>query len=211
MEPTTPYILSLIVPTGILSALLTHGLGWLKDWLMARANRKRDANSAAIKLAIHLEEFAFNCANHLIESEVAKNSNAKDHSNLGGVPPELKPYPEVNWEVLSPTHTSLVLSFPNEIKAANLFMKIRKDVERVELNEDKPHINSLVCGHNGYKAIILAERLREDYKLRPLSTFDTMSHIRNILEAAHTRYVTQTLKAYGIDDPNVLNFAKQFI
>lgn len=97
----------LVLTSSVLAACLTYGLGLFKDFL----NRNRDADFAALYVALTLEDYASRCAS--VAGEIgdfwSSSGNAgAQHENV----PELNDFgSEIEWKALGVKLTSKALSF----------------------------------------------------------------------------------------------------
>ncbi|WP_396594351.1 hypothetical protein [Brevundimonas sp. R86498] len=97
----------LVLTSSVLAAFLTYGLGLFKDWL----NRNRDADFAALYVALTLEDYASRCAS--IAGDIgdywsSSGSAGAQHENV----PELVDFgSDIEWKALGIKLTSKAMSF----------------------------------------------------------------------------------------------------
>jgi len=147
----------LILTSSVIAAFLTYGLGLFKDWL----NRNRDADFAALYVALTLEDYASRCAS--VAGDIgdywsSSGSAGKQYENV----PEMADFgSNVEWKALGIKLTSKALSF-----------RVRVGHTREMLSDLAQHIAEQIsedahehCVKLGLEAICIAEDFRKDRKL----------------------------------------------
>ncbi|WP_306002293.1 hypothetical protein [Brevundimonas sp. C43] len=144
----------LILTSSVIAAFLTYGLGLFKDWL----NRNRDADFAALYVALTLEDYASRCASVAGDNWSSSGSAGKQYENV----PEMADFgSNVEWKALGIKLTSKALSF-----------RVRVGHTREMLSDLAQHIAEQIsedahehCVKLGLEAIAIAEDFRKDRKL----------------------------------------------
>jgi len=158
----------LILTSSVVAAFLTYGLGLVKDYL----TQKRDADFAALYVALTLENYASRCASVLgdIGDFLSSSGNAgAAHGNV----PQLESFEgEIEWKALGIKLTSKALSF-----------RVRVNHTREMLSDLSQHINEEIIeearDHSvnlGLEAIAIAESFRKTRRLGdalPVSDWST--------------------------------------
>ncbi|MGB8602247.1 MAG: hypothetical protein WCD42_08640 [Rhizomicrobium sp.] len=149
--------------TGAVAALLTQGLGWLRDRWTVNRKRKCDADYLALCLAVTLEEFVVKCRDRMWSDEAAISQGSYD---LDYSLPKLAPYPDdsQSWRSLhahKPKIVEDVLSFRNEITSAELTNRFSGTYEG---NPVASQDETIIAGVN---ALNLAKEIRAVLKLKP--------------------------------------------
>lgn len=158
----------LVLTSSVVAAFLTYGLGLLKDWL----NRARDADFAALYVALTLENYASRCASVVGDIGTFWSSSGNAGTGHGNVA-ELENFgADIEWKALGVKLTSKVLSF-----------RVRVNHTREMLSDLSEHINEEIIeearDHSvklGLEAIAIAEHLRKSRRLenaQPVSDWST--------------------------------------
>lgn len=158
----------LVLTSSVVAAFLTHGLGLFKDWL----NRNRDADFAALYIALTLEDYASRCASVVGDIGTFWSSSGNAGTTHGNVP-ELENFKgEIEWKALGVKLTSTALSF-----------RVRVGHTREMLSDLSQHINEEIVEEArdqavrlGLEAIVIAEAFRKTRRLGaalPVSDWST--------------------------------------
>lgn len=147
----------LVLTSSVIAAFLTYGLGLLKDWF----NRSRDADFAALYVALTLEDYASRCASVVGDIDTFWSSRGHAGSSHGNVP-ELGAFgTDVEWKALGVKLTSKALSF-----------RIRIGHTREMLTDLSQHVNEEIVeeAHDqavklGLDALTAADRFRKVRRL----------------------------------------------
>lgn len=166
MESKIAEWLTLVIPTGLFSALATQGLAGLLDRRKERRTQRSFAVYGASRIAIILEEYAFFCAN-------AAQDIRNGLSSCGAIGklqmhlPELRGYPdEILWESLDPDLMNSVLSLPLNIKLSNQYISCFSDVLYQSIAYENSYLTCVTeCILIGHKAKEIAYSLRRHYNL----------------------------------------------
>lgn len=155
----------LILTSSVIAAFLTYGLGLFKDWL----NRNRDADFAALFVALSLEEYASRCASVVgdIGTFWSSSGNAgASHVNV----PELESFKsDIEWKALGIKLTSKALSFRVRVAhTREMLSNLSEHINEEIVEEARDHSVKL-----GLEAIAIAETFRKTRKLgAPLPVSD---------------------------------------
>ncbi|HEY1224466.1 MAG TPA: hypothetical protein VGE54_04490 [Brevundimonas sp.] len=149
----------LVLTSSVIAAFLTYGLGLLKDWF----NRSRDADFAALYVALTLEDYASRCASVVGDIDTFWSSRGNAGSSHGNVP-ELGAFgTDVEWKALGVKLTSKALSF-----------RIRIGHTREMLTDLSQHVNEEIVqeAHDlavklGLEALAAADYFRKVRRLGP--------------------------------------------
>ena len=134
-------IAKLALGAGILTAVLNHGVTWLRD----RLSIKQTARYLALRVAVTLESFATECSQLVVESELSLHSDGHAGQSRT-VLPQLGEYPgDANWAALAPGLASRALSFRNEIQMAQSAISFQSDVGEDSVSDECSHQAS-ICG-----------------------------------------------------------------
>ncbi len=159
--------LSLVLPTGIVSAILTHGFALWREREKNRKETERSGRYAALRLATLLEAFAVECAKHI--QRVRLHTSIPDAiTEPVNELPKLLPYPDdIDWASLSVELASAVLSLPNEVNIGNDHISAYVTVLNMTDNDCGYWEEcSLQCGVLGFQSWNLATQLREHCGLK---------------------------------------------
>ncbi|MBF0325946.1 MAG: hypothetical protein HQL42_12870 [Alphaproteobacteria bacterium] len=166
MEPTKVSlsaldILLMVIGTGSFSAAVTALLAWLKDFRKDKAATKRDASYLALRVAVVLERFSFDCAGYISDIETFSSSSGHAGAQRAMLP-DLLPYPaDLDWKVLDLGLAGRALSLPNEFELADRAIAFWFEID----NECVPQACRDQCGICGLRAWELAAALRKKYGL----------------------------------------------
>lgn len=147
----------LVLTSSVIAAFLTYGLGLFKDWL----NRNRDADFAALYVALTLEDYASRCASVAGDIGTFWSSSGNAGTAHGNVA-EIENFGnEIEWKALGVKLTSKAMSF-----------RVRVGHTREMLSDLSQHINDEIieeardCSVKlGLEAIAIAEQFRKVRKL----------------------------------------------
>ena len=175
----TPNILTALL-SGVLAALFTQGLAWLREW----RGESKQAKFAALYIAITLEAYARTCASVIGESETyeASEENAGvGHGNLAEIPE----FPEVDWKAFGIKNAERAMAFRTRID--NDRAMIRETWEHADEDDIVPLVREK-SGEHGLDALAMAKDFRSQHRLTPLAEsgqFSTQSY----LQRKHDEYV----------------------
>lgn len=147
----------LVLTSSVVAALLTHGLGLFKDWL----NRNRDADFAALYVALTLEDYASRCASVVGDIGTFWSSSGNAGTTHGNVP-ELENFKgEIEWKALGVKLTSKALSFRVSVgHTREMLTDLSQHVNEEIIEEARDQAVKL-----GLEAIAIAEAFRKTRRL----------------------------------------------
>lgn len=182
---TTAQIVTLVATSSVVSALLTQGLAWLREWL----GETKQAKFAALYIALALEAYARTCATDIGESETYEASSeaaGAPHGNLT----ELPDFPEVDWRAFGIKQSEQAMGFRVEID--NERAMIRDLWEHEDEDTVVPVVRELAA-KLGLKAFAMSENFR---KQRGLTLLDQSGEYstKNFLDRKHREYVEKRIR-----------------
>jgi hypothetical protein len=146
----------------VVGAAIAAGSAFGKDWLFGRKERSRHAVYLAVRVVCTLDEFIFGCSE--VVSTLWNDPNAplpKVHT------PKFPGFQDdLDWKSISPDLMYEIISFPNDIKAADNTVEfvdyvISGPPNYEETAEERQYQYALL----GLKAGKLADRLRNEYAI----------------------------------------------
>lgn len=163
---TSREILGLIVATGVFSSFATFLFSGFSDALKDFLRRKRSARYAGLRCAIILERYAVDCWDIFVMSE----GEYDRHRDVSPQPlPNAPVYPDdIDWNALDQSLAIEVLSFHNGSSIA------QSQAEYARLWESNPFEFQTAAKERGLRALTLAGRLRERYKLGNSNELDRL-------------------------------------
>lgn len=170
--------------SGVLAALFTQGLSWLRDsW-----RDRRDAKFSALYIAIALEDYARTCATLLSESENWESSNENagaPHGNIAGMPD----YPEIEWKAFGIKDAERAMAFRTKINSDHSMFSGLWEFS----DEDQivPEVREKAAEH-GLTALRMAAVFRARRGLNPLDDFGEFT-TEGYLTENHESYVAKRL------------------
>jgi len=156
-------IIKLAFTTGLIAALFSQAIAWLRELHKDYNSTTREARYLALRLAVILERFSIDCA-----SLIADNQMYRDCDGYAGTQrqklPALTEFPkDADWKALAPNLSSKVLSTENELMVSDEAIAVWEDIDRNSVG----HAADQQAGKSGYRAWLLAVDLRCHYKLPP--------------------------------------------
>jgi hypothetical protein len=167
----------LVLTSSVVAAFLTHGLGLFKDWL----NRNRDADFAALYVALTLEDYASRCAS--VVGDIGTFWSSSGNAGTGhGTVPELENFKgEIEWKALGVKLTSKALSFRVRVgHAREMLFDLSQHVNEEIIEEARDQAVKL-----GVEAIAIAESFRKTRRLGaalPISDWSTKKWLQEQAE-----------------------------
>lgn len=150
---TTKEIVTLVVGTGVLSALASSALTWVGDLVRSVSRSKRDRTYLCMRIASRLDAYAINCAELIDTSEA--------HYGQTIIPlvlslPQPPAYPDdVEWRSLDSKIAYRLMSFVNDYEARAV------DARYADRYEGNPFDGEEAARSTGKKAYELANVLRD--------------------------------------------------
>jgi hypothetical protein len=181
MELTWGNLLTLAATTGVITALLNQGLGWLRDWRASSEKRKANAGYLALRVAVMLEAYADACSDvaSAIDTHMSSGGHAGEQTTTL---PQAPVYPadDESWRVIAPDLLERCLSFPNKVVASQ---KVVQSVTIWGDYEDMVQQCMEQCVDRGLEAWGLATDLRTRYRFEAHSyVYDYPGHLRDLRE-----------------------------
>lgn len=156
-------VLKVAVSTGIVTAIITQLLTWLRELHKDKSANARIASYAALRLAVDLEGFSIACADAISEAHLSQSSGGyagRVHTKI----PDLLPFPaDVDWRALEPSISAKILTIRNEITVAQQSIDFWYEVD----HDCVPNACLDQLGLCGYRAWKTAVELRKSYGLPP--------------------------------------------
>lgn len=180
----SPNLLTALL-SGVLAALFTQGLAWLREWL----GENKQAKFAALYVAIALESYARACATMIGESETYDASDGaagSAHINL----PELPEYPEVDWKAFGIRNAEKAMAFRTKIDADRA--TFREMWEHLDPEDVVPDVRERTARH-GMTALSMAATFRAAYGLNPLDDFGEFT-TEGFLKRKHDEHVERRVR-----------------
>lgn len=170
-------LLGFSVTAGIVTWLLNLIATTVKD----RFARRDQARYLALCTALTLERFALDCASAISDAGDWNGSQGCVGAPLG-VLPELKFTEGADWKLLDTELVEEILSLPNQIAIANANIDFcySNAVEGDVVTEGEEQ-----AGLCGYRAVLIANRLRKIYKLRLATGRINHWHYVDVLKTHH--------------------------
>lgn len=150
-------VLGFSVTAGIVTWLLNTVFTVGKELLQKRKNSRYDS----LRVALALEHFAMGCARAISDYADWDASQGSVGSQLSKLP-ELILSKEVDWKELDTALVEDILSLPNQVDQANGSIEF---MWQIACPGDEVTEGPEQAGLLGYRAFVLAERLRYRYKL----------------------------------------------
>lgn len=163
MEPSN--ILQ-IIGTGVVSAALS---GWLSHFLTEKRDAKKERNTQerdgrylAIRIAVALEQFTFECAERVAENENDDSPDSPMYRRHTAFP-KIAEFPtDADWKALPPKLLNDCLSFRSSISFSERNISFIFDVSDAE---DAASEFSIHARKHGIRAWELAAELRRAFQL----------------------------------------------
>lgn len=156
-------ILKVAISAGIVTAIITQLLTWLRDLHKDKTTNARIASYSALRLAVELEAFSIACADAISEADLSASSGGhagRIHTKI----PNLQSFPEdIDWRTLDPSISAKVLTIRNEITVAQQSIDFWYEVD----HDCVPNACVDQLGLCGYRAWKTAVELRKRYGLPP--------------------------------------------
>lgn len=149
---------------GFIGVIVGALVPWLQASLESRRTRERDAQYLAIRVACILDKFVEDCA-AVAEDEGQENQQGITEATTKT--PDV-PYPQdVDWRSIDPELMYSLLSFQNEVRAAEAATAAAWDWEDVPEFTHYFETRSEQYGECGLKAAKLGQELRRIYSIPP--------------------------------------------
>lgn len=172
---------SLVAGSSVLAALVTQGIGWIRD----RQKVQTDAALSALYLAIALESYANTCSKLISESELFDSSDEMFGSAHGNIEPLPNFSEDIDWKSLGITVAEQVMSFRVEVDTTRSMITGLWEFEGEE--EIVPFVREKAAAL-GMKAIILAAEIRKAHQIRLVYYDDGEWSMKRHLEERYADY-----------------------
>lgn len=190
---TVPQLLTALL-SGVLAAVLTQGVAWLREWL----GESKEGKFAALYLAIALEAYADACSTLIYDSHNWDSSSGNTGREVGQID-NLPDYPAVNWKTLGIEDTVAAMSFRSDVEFAQGQLTYMH-----EFSDDQDIVEQarVSAANVGLTAALLAKKFRSDNKLPALKRAFAEEHLRESKDKylERRRKVAQR-RAADPDDP----------
>lgn len=166
---TAPNLLTALL-SGVLAALFTQGIGWLREWW----GETKEGKFAALYLAIALEAYADACSTLIYDSHNWDSSSGNAGREVGQID-SLPDYPAVNWKALGIEDTVAAMSFRSDVDFAQGQLTYMH-----EFSDDDDIVEQarMSAADMGLAAALLAKQFRFDKKLPALKRAFAEEHLR---------------------------------
>lgn len=159
----TIQIVSLVAGSSLAAALLTQGVGWIRDAVTAHSKKKAHASYLALRLAILLEAYAYACATIIQKNGNAETRPDEQYPDWEVKLPPLPEYPDdaEGWRSLKLDLASRALALRNRIDGSQAIIDVTIEYAEHELEEELDG----QFGARGMEAFQIAADLRRRYDL----------------------------------------------
>lgn len=158
-------VLKIAAGSGVVAAMVSSGITWIKEGRQRSAQRLLEAEIDAIHLITRLDALAVACANNYWEfHERWRQLRHSEHaSDIGCAKPELVIEPE-KLAKIDRELACRIAWLENDVSLGNDSIRARWEAyldtdEALEADAD-------LVGHFGYEALQISRTLREKYKLK---------------------------------------------
>jgi hypothetical protein len=184
-------VLKLALSAGIVTALITQLLTWLRDLHKDNKTNARMASFSALRLAVELEAFSIACADAISDTHLSESSEGHAgcaHTKI----PKLSVFPEdIDWRTLDPSISAKVLTIRNEITTAQQKIDFWYEIDF----DCVPNACLDQLGLLGYRAWMLAVELRKRHNIPLLDPTQLAWNIEECLrkqsDAAFSKKATE--------------------
>jgi hypothetical protein len=184
-------IISLVAGSSLLAAIITVGVGVLRDWLKER----KDGKFAALYVAHALDNYTKASSSMVYDSKNFESANGQmgeRHFNVLDLPV----YPDVNWNTLGITYTQEAMLFRAKVQEAQEELRFQLEVagDYHDVIGMAQHMASLL----GIEAAELARKIRKLKWLR----HPPVSHAeKHLLKNRDASVAAANLASEAEDDP----------
>lgn len=150
--------------TGIITAALTTGLGWLTDgW-----KSKSSASHLALQLAVALEGFFMTCGERYARLDLYSQSRGSAGSGPAEIPDAPSfPTDDGAWRALKRKLRNRAMGFANEVTSGKQYVAFMNDAAHDPSGDDMRRDLRLQIAHLSVGAYDLAHDLRKEYGWEP--------------------------------------------
>jgi len=187
MELTWGGILGLVLSSGLVAAVTSSILQWVKERKFKADERKSNAELEAIFLIRELDALAVACANSIQDhNEIFSELFHMDSEAQGSYPGAKKPLFEIDRSAMSKIDKDIaakVVWLENEMTLGGGLIKSAWQFDAVDWYEAHEQ-NANLIGYYGHRAVELAASLRARYGLDQHKYRWGMSGVEELLEAS---------------------------
>lgn len=152
----------------VISAVVSQGITWLRDWRKDSQQLKQAANYSAVRIIHQLESFALACANDIDSTMNAKFSNGNVGKYILDIP-SIGSFPDdIEWKSFDAKLVIQIFDLRNDIK---IRQKTINDVWDVCPENAAQEFFSQSC-QCAYSAWVLAQLIRKSYKFKSINLDD---------------------------------------
>jgi hypothetical protein len=112
-------IFKVALASGVVAAMVTVGLTYLKELRLLKASHLRDARYLAARVAIIFERFSVDCSQAITGNELHRQSGGSAGARKLTMPKISELPADADWKVIEPRLLEKALSFPTEIMLAD--------------------------------------------------------------------------------------------
>lgn len=165
MEITWGSLLTLAGTTGVISAVFTQGITWVREWRAASTKTRANAAYLALRLAVILESYAYACSEFISDNGGAQHRPDEEYPDWRVTLPEVPPYPDDpdGWRAMDRKLAGRVLGFPNKIRGSQGLIQLTIEYKTEELGATLDE----QAAARGLEAWQLAEELRSRHDIEP--------------------------------------------
>lgn len=151
-----------ILSLSLVAAVVTALSNWLSTWFFTYRPQQKAADYDAVRLAVGLERFAYECAS-VISDEATWYASQGSAGGLHSKMPALTLPTDITWKHLDLSLMQRVLRLQNDLLRADDIIAFEADYITPEF--DSPKEPTEQAGLLGYRAHLLALDLRDKYSV----------------------------------------------
>lgn len=184
-DPTSAWtdreIITLVVSTGVISAMANAVLGTAKELFFGADKRRRDAAYLALRLVVTLDTYVHECAEQLFTNDHAFHPEGEEFPLIDGTLPKLAELPADGdaWRAFNSALAAQCLAFPNRIAEGQAQIReISEYDEQQAFEEVEEQLLQLALG-----AATITGKISYRYKIeRPEPLWDRVGSLERRLE-----------------------------
>lgn len=183
MELTLSSIITLVATTGIFTALLNQFLSGLREWWTSSQKRRAHAGYHALRLAVVLEAYAYECSDFIDKNDNAQTLPDQEYPEWDVTLPGLPAYPDdaEGWQAIDLRLAARALNLRNRITGSQDII-----ASTIEFSEDD--LGDTLDEHaseRGLEAWEIAVALRRKHGLDPVELiWDFVDSMQRTLQKA---------------------------
>lgn len=145
----------------VIAALITAVLNLGSTWLMAWRQQKKSADFDAMRLAVVLERFSYECASRIADEQTWRDSHGNAGREFFDLPSLTLPE-DVAWRCLSIDLVDRLFTLDNDLfRSASIIIGEREYIFEPDGRANEP---AEQAGLIGYRAHVLAQAWRAHYQ-----------------------------------------------